>query len=263
MQIFDTANLLSTMLPAFFSFALPIIIFVILVNLITKFIRRKMRQKTYVKFNQRNMADTFSAKEIAKKFGKNAKDVNEILLNLGFIKKCDNGYNVTDVGKYYGGKQNFYMGKASVRWDKRLLCNENFIDEITKSGEKALEKEQKEDFREKFKAEYRTNDGHYVRSRAELVIANWLFAEGIAYAYEKRVPIKEDVYCDFYIPKGKIYIEFWGLEDKEVYLKRKEQKIELYKKYGLNLIEIDNSTISNLDDYLPRELLRFGVCLNL
>ena len=141
MQIFDTANLLSTMLPAFFSFALPIIIFIVLINLMMKFIKRKLRQKTYVKFNQRNIADTFSAKEIAKKFGKNAKDVNEVLLNLGFIKKCDNGYNVTDVGKYYGGKQNFYMGKASVRWDERLLCNENFIDEITKTSEKASKKE--------------------------------------------------------------------------------------------------------------------------
>lgn len=263
MQIFDTANLLSIMLPAFFSFALPIIIFVILVNLITKFIRQKLRQKSYINFNQRNIADTFSAKEIAKKFDKNAKDVNEVLLNLGFIKKCDNGYNVTDVGRYYGGMQNFYMGKASVRWDERLLCNENFINEIVKVGEKSSKKEQKEDFREKFKAEYRTNDGHYVRSRAELVIANWLFAEGIAYAYEKRVPIKEDVYCDFYIPKGKVYVEFWGLEDDEAYIKRKEQKIELYKKYNLNLIEIDNNTISNLDDYLPKELLKFGVSLNL
>ncbi len=61
MQIFDTANLLSTMLLAFFSFALPIIIFVILINLITKFIRRKLSQKSYIKFNQRNIADTFSA----------------------------------------------------------------------------------------------------------------------------------------------------------------------------------------------------------
>ena len=61
MQIFNTANLLSTMLPAFFSFALPIIIFVILINLITKFIRRKLHQESYVKFNQRIIADTFSA----------------------------------------------------------------------------------------------------------------------------------------------------------------------------------------------------------
>ena len=228
MQIFDTANLLSTMLPAFFSFVLPIIIFVILINLMAKFIRRKLRQKSYVKFNQRNIADTFSTKEIAKKFGKNAKDVNEVLLNLGLIKKCENGYNVTDVGRYYGGMQNFYMGKASVRWEERLLCNENFIDEITKSDKKALEKEQKEhnekDFREKFKAGYRTNDSHYIRSRAELVIANQLFAEGIAYAYEKRVPIKEDVYCDFYILKGKVYIEFWGYEDDEAYLERAKDR---------------------------------------
>ena len=170
---------------------------------------------------------------------------------------------MTDVGRYYGGMQNYYMGKASVRWDERLLCNENFINEIVKVGKKSSKKEQKEDFREKFKAEYRTNDGHYVRSRAELVIVNWLFAEGIAYAYEKRVPIKEDVYCDFYIPKGKVYVEFWGLEDDEAYLKRKEKKIELYKKYTLNLIEIDNDKIGNLDDYLPTELLKFGVSLNL
>ena len=228
--------------------------------MITKFIRRKLRQKSYVKFNQRNIADTFSAKEIAKKFDKNAKDVNEVLLNLGFIKKCDNGYNVTDVGRYYGGMQNFYMGKASVRWDERLLCNENFTNEIVKVGEISSKKEQKEDFREKFKADYRTNDGHYVRSRAELVIANWLFAEGMA--YEKRVPIKEDIYCDFYIPKGKIYIEFWGLEDDEAYIKRKEQKIELYKKYNLNLIEIDNDKIGNLDDHLPKELLKFCASLD-
>ena len=263
MQAFDTTNLMTTMLQAFASFAIPIIIFVVLVNLVVKFARRRFYRATHVKFSQRNIADTLTAKEIAKKFDKNAKDVNLALLNLGFIKKCDNGYNVTEVGKYYGGMQNYYMGRASVRWDERILYNEIFIDEITKFGVKVAKEEQKEDFREKFKAEYRTSDGHYVRSRAELVIANWLFVEGIAYAYEKRVPIKEDIYCDFYIPKGKVYIEFWGLEDDETYLKRKEKKIELYKKYNLNLIEIDNNTINNIDDYLPKELLKFGVSLNL
>lgn len=43
-------------------------------------------------------------------------------------------------------------------------------------------------------------------------------------AYEKRVPIKEDIYCDFYIPKGKIYIEFWGLKDDEAYLEREKDR---------------------------------------
>lgn len=62
---------------------------------------------------------------------------------MGFIKKCDNGYNVTDFGKYYGGIQNYYMDKASVRWDERIVYNENFVDEITKSGEKVLKKSKK------------------------------------------------------------------------------------------------------------------------
>jgi len=35
---------------------------------------------------KKNIADTLTAKEIAKKFNKNAKDVNAALLNLGFIK---------------------------------------------------------------------------------------------------------------------------------------------------------------------------------
>ena len=75
------------MLPAFFSFALPIIIFVVLVNLVVKFARRRLYRGTHVKFSQRNIADTLTSKEIAKKFDKNAKDVNLALLNLGFIKK--------------------------------------------------------------------------------------------------------------------------------------------------------------------------------
>jgi len=43
------------------------------------------------------------------------------------------------------------------------------------------------------------------------------------------------MYCDFYILKGKIYTWFWGYEDDEAYVNRKEKKIELYKKYNLNL----------------------------
>ncbi|WP_181001034.1 hypothetical protein [Campylobacter concisus] len=34
------------------------------------------------------------------------------------------------------------------------------------------------------------------------------FAEGIAYAYEKRVPIKEDVYCDFIYQMLKELLKF-------------------------------------------------------
>ncbi|UAK86600.1 hypothetical protein K8O82_04385 [Campylobacter hominis] len=66
------------------------------------------------------------------------------------------------------------------------------------------------------------------------------------------------MYCDFYIPQGKVYIEFWGLED-EKYLNIKQYKQQLYKQNGLNLIEIGNNEINNIDDFLPKELLKFGI----
>jgi hypothetical protein len=203
--------------------------------------------------------DTLTPTQIGEKLSKTAKEINEFLSEINFIKKCNSGWELTDLGKKNGGIQNNYKGNLSVYWKTEILNNKIFKNAV--EPQEVKDKDET-DFRNKFKAEYRTNDGHYVRSRAEVIISNWLFGECIAHAYEKRVPIEEDVYCDFYIPKGKIYIEFWGYEDDEKYLNRKQKKRELYKKYNLNLIEIDNDKINNIDDFLPRELLKFGIHLN-
>jgi len=98
-----------------------------------------------------------------------------------------------------------------------------------------------------------------VRSKAEMLIDNWLYMAEIVHAYERKLPIEEEVYCDFYIPKGKIYIEFWGLENDPKYAKRKETKRNIYKKYNFKLIELTDEEVFNLDDILPRMLLKFGV----
>ena len=203
--------------------------------------------------------ETLTPTQIGEKLNKTAKEINGFLSEVNFIKKCDSGWELTELGKKNGGIQNNYKGNLSVYWKIEILNNKIFKNAV--EPQEVKDKDET-DFRNKFKAEYRTNDGHYVRSRAEVIISNWLFGECIAHAYEKRIPIEEDVYCDFYIPKGKIYIEFWGYEDDKKYLARKQKKRELYKKYNLNLIEIDNSKINNIDDFLPRELLKFGIHLN-
>ena len=198
---------------------------------------------------------TLTPKQLGEKIGKTSTEINAIFCELDFIQKKGKGFEITKKGKENGGIQKNYMGKDYVAWDEAILNNELFKSQITESP---VEDEQENDFRTKFKAQIRTTDGHFVRSRAEAMIADWLYREFISYAYEKKLPISEEMYCDFYIPKEKIYIEFWGLED-EKYQKRKEKKKELYKKYNLKLIEIDDKTINNIDDYLPQELLKFGL----
>ncbi|MDZ4212516.1 MAG: hypothetical protein U1C59_12470, partial [Methylotenera sp.] len=115
---------------------------------------------------------------------------------------------------------------------------------------------------DKFKPTHRAMDGHWVRSKAEGLIDNWLYMLGIVHAYERLLPVEEELYCDFYVPAGKVYIEFWGLENDPKYRERKEKKKQIYKKYGFNLIELNDEHIQNLDDYLPKMLLKFNVIVD-
>ena len=119
-----------------------------------------------------------------------------------------------------------------------------------------------DDFRKKYPAKYRCMDGHYVRSRAEVMVDNWLYTNGIAHAYERKLPIEQDVYSDFFIKSANVYIEFWGLESDEKYAARKKAKQQAYSDNEFNLIELNDSDLNNLDDILPKRLLRYNISLN-
>lgn len=108
------------------------------------------------------------------------------------------------------------------------------------------------DPRRKWQAKYRCKDGHYVRSRAELLIDNWLHSENIRHIYEKQItfPNGEKRLSDFYLPDYRAYIEFWGNID-DYYIKRKNDKIILYESLkDIKLIQLDDKSLENLDDVL-------------
>lgn len=97
-----------------------------------------------------------------------------------------------------------------------------------------------------------------------MIIDNLLYQYWLVHAYERKLPIEEDVYSDFYIPPGNnrpqwVYIEYWWLENDEKYLERKKKKLELYKSNDLFLIELNDEDIQNLDDVLPRKLLQYKI----
>lgn len=68
------------------------------------------------------------------------------------------------------------------------------------------------DIRKTWPADYRCNDGHYVRSKNEVLVNNWLYQHDICHAYEKAVlsEIGDWFLSDFYIPSLSLYIEIWG-----------------------------------------------------
>ncbi len=213
--------------------------------------------------------EMLSATSLGENFELPARRINQILSEHGWIKKHLKGWLVTPLGQAVGGVQReaVQSGVPYVVWPKSVLENKTFLDTIRElKGEHTEEikdgpnpSDKTAGFRDKFVPKLRTADGHFVRSRAEMLIDNWLYTTELVHAYERRLPIEEEIYCDFYLPAGKVYLEFWGMESDPKYRERKAQKIDIYKKYGLNLIELRDDDISNLDDVLPRLLLKHGI----
>lgn len=210
-----------------------------------------------------------TATAIGKHFELSATKTNYILSELGWIRKSLKGWELTEQGAKLGGVQeeDKKSGIPFVRWPETIVNSKALLESMGHITGKLPEKKAEEagkvgediGFREKFEAKHRSADGHFVRSKAEMLIDNWLYMAEIVHAYERKLPIEEDVYSDFYIPTGKVYLEYWGLENDPKYLARKQQKIEIYKKYGFSLIELTDKEVQNLDDHLPRLLLKYGV----
>jgi hypothetical protein len=96
--------------------------------------------------------------------------------------------------------------------------------------------------------EYRTDDGHIVKSRGEALIDNWLYRHDIKHVYEPVVSVQgQYIKPDFHLPDLDIYVEYWGLEGDPEYDTRKAQKLTVYRMAGLKLEQITNDDLANLD----------------
>jgi very-short-patch-repair endonuclease len=212
-----------------------------------------------------------SSTKIGKEFSLSSNKVNYLFSELGWINKNLKGWVVTGQGLKQGAVQgeDSRSGVPYVRWPATITQSSlilSLINDVTGSNissftlrDNAKTPSTTMQLNKNFDMKHRTTDGHYVRSKAEMVIDNWLYIAEIVHAYDRKLPIEENVYCDFYIPTGKVYIEYWGHDDDPKSLAHKEKKLAVYKKHGFKLIELDDADVQNLDDILPRLLLKFGV----
>ena len=234
-----------------------------------------------VEVDRTKQTNFLTSTTLGEKLGIGSRKVNLVLSELGWIERATKGWIPTAQGKKLRAESREIRqsGIPYVVWPEAIVSSRiltNTIQELmgskvseptTKSEDiSVIEKNEKQvglrDKLDKFKPTHRAMDGHWVRSKAEGLIDNWLYMSGIVHAYERLLPIEEELYCDFYVPAGKVYIEFWGLENDPKYIERKEKKKEIYKKYGFNLIELNDQHIQNLDDYLPKMLLKFNVVVD-
>ncbi|MBQ9313687.1 MAG: UvrD-helicase domain-containing protein [Clostridia bacterium] len=104
------------------------------------------------------------------------------------------------------------------------------------------------------KKNLQTISGEHVRSMEEVMIANYLFLNGINYEYEKEYPYKSEeqpersYHPDFYLSDYDIYLEHFGITkdnklpwlpevEEKRYLEEMQWKREFHKQNGTKLIE--------------------------
>lgn len=215
--------------------------------------------------------------QLGERLGVSSQKTNQVLAELGWVSRDRKGWVATAQGLKLLAEQREHhqTGVPFVIWPEAILSSRilrNTVAELT--GEKSVQEQAPRNasaegttptptsFRDKFTPTHRTTDGHWVRSKAEALIDNWLYMSGIVHAYERQLPVEEDLYCDFYLPEGKVYIEYWGLEDDPKYRARKEAKRAIYAKYNFSLIELNEDHIKNLDDHLPKLLLKHNIIVS-
>jgi len=256
---------------------------------------------------------TYSATQLGEKLKLNAKRMNQLLSELGWISKSDEGWSLTEAGIRAGGhlrvdkesNHTFVVWHDIVLRNKRLKqsvieflgqdaeshstdkslssfrqkfeakhrtldghyvivlrnkrLKQSVIEFLGQDAESHSTDKSLSNFRQKFEAKHRTLDGHYVRSKGELLIDNWLYLAGVVHAYERQLPIAQDVTSDFYLPSGKVYLQFWGSDTGEMSESEQEKIRAVYKQHNFNLIEVEASEVDRLDEVLPKRLRQFGI----
>lgn len=125
--------------------------------------------------------------------------------------------------------------------DTNKFINDFITDYISKTN--IENSHSQNDYRKQFPADILCQDGHYVRSKEERAIDDYLYQTAkLLHAYEPkfRLTPEEQAICkktgkefeffypDFYIPEFNLYIEFFG-KNEEKYNLKTDLKIKIYK----------------------------------
>lgn len=191
-----------------------------------------------------------NASSLGKKLKVPARLLNLMLAELGWITREPKGWCLTVAGRSLGGQQqrSEKSGIPFATWPDSLLDNPHLLASV-----KAM---QLEDVEPSLGLA-----GYRVHSNAARMIGNWLYLAELPHAYQRRLPVAESLHADFYLPQAQLYIEFWGDASSSAELKAKVVKQALYAERKWTLIELDKTDLPNLDELLPRLLLKHGVAV--
>jgi len=168
---------------------------------------------------------------------------------------------------YNKGHMEVLMGhiKESVQsFDNVLNLNKNYenkesiplFDEIKKERGINVKTSELMERSENSEANFKTKTGHLVKTRAEMMIANFLFDNNLLFQYNSVATWadKDDFKPSFYIPKLDLYIDHHPYNYLKEYQKVMKAKIKQYDKHKKKHIYITSEDEKNIEDAIKLKM---------
>lgn len=190
-------------------------------------------------------SDLLSASKIAEPLQLNAFTLNALMAELGWLEKHTQGWIATALGQKLGAEQRNGQHGFFVLWPPAILEKNEFktaLDNVL--GKQALT----------------CLDGLTTANIGEQRINNFLYLHHIIRAWHYKIPNSPFV-SSFYLPRHKIFIDFWGFDFSTGSLKDKLDRDEFYQSNGLRFISLNDEDLQQLDAVLTKKLTAFGVPL--
>jgi predicted nuclease of restriction endonuclease-like RecB superfamily len=106
---------------------------------------------------------------------------------------------------------------------------------------------------------FKTKSGIRVRSKAEKIIADFLFEKGLRFAYEPIIELDGYyVMPDFHLTDYDVYLEHFGRDDRD-YLQSAQAKLERYGQANVHLVWTCSADEPDIEEVLTRKLQEAGV----
>src|SRR3989344_5274244 len=196
------------------------------------------------------------------------------------VKESENLFETHKIGIFYrpfilSNLKTFYELFGKIDEVAEILPKLKRAEELFKSmygGDEEPDDEDIENFEGKVKSikKIRTQNGHYVCSNGEKIIADFLHNNGIDYDYDRQITLRgneknrngyDTSWCrpDFYLTEFDLIIEYWGLKGEQDYDAKMEDKKRLYKEAGKKFISISKEDLPNIENILKMKMERIGV----
>ena len=162
----------------------------------------------------------------------------EVLMNM--IKEAVQSFdNVININKAYENKELIPLFDE-IKTERGIAVNSSEIMEREMHGETI----------------FKTKTGHLVKSRAEMMISNFLFDNNLLFQYNTVAAWadKDDFRASFYIPKLDLYIDHYPYDYVKQYQKSMRTKIKEYEKNKKKHIYITSQDEKNIEDSLKLKM---------